>query len=91
MGPCRQRCLQVQEQEQQLEEEVEQEPEKKVQEDIRPAASAINLCAKLSLCRMSFRGGVARGGGLEWGKAPLIQRAKKDVNSSQLVCKNWHK
>lgn len=44
--PCRQRCLQVHE-----EEEMEQEPEKKVQEDIRPAASAINLCAKLSLWR----------------------------------------
>lgn len=44
MEPCRQRCLQVQQ-----EEEMEQEPEKKVQEDIRPAASAINLCAKLSL------------------------------------------
>lgn len=62
MGPCRQRCLQVQEQKQQQEEEEEMEPEKKVQEDIRPAASAINLCAKLSLCRMSFRGGGGTGG-----------------------------
>lgn len=61
MGPCRQRCLQVQEQQQEQEEEME--PEKKVQEDIRPAASAINLWAKLSLYRMSFRGGGENGGG----------------------------
>lgn len=43
------------------------------------------------LCHQSVCKTLSMTGGLEWGKAPLIQRAKKDVNSSQLVCKNWHK
>lgn len=78
MGPCRQQ-----------EEENGKDEEKKVQEDIRPAASAINLCAKLSLCRMSFRGG--RGLVGRMGEGASDPASKKDVNSSQLVCKNWHK
>lgn len=55
MEPCRQQ-----------EKENGEDEEKKVQEDIRPAASAINLCAKLSLCRMSEGGGGWVGE--EWGR-----------------------